>query len=74
MEEKRTDMNIAIRMYRDATKGRYERIIVVSNNNYAEPALQAIREDFGAPAVRSLVRRIGLLRISPTNNCNRRTA
>jgi uncharacterized LabA/DUF88 family protein len=46
LEEKKTDVNLAIRMYRDACKGLYDRIILVSNDSDAEPALEAIREDF----------------------------
>lgn len=46
LEEKKTDVNLAISMYRHATKGLYDRIILVSNDSDAEPALQAIREDF----------------------------
>ena len=46
LEEKKTDVNLAISMYRDATKGLFERIILVSNDSDAEPALQAISEDF----------------------------
>jgi hypothetical protein len=46
LEEKKTDVNLAIRMYRDACRGLYERIILVSNDSDAEPALEAIREDF----------------------------
>lgn len=46
LEEKKTDVNMAICMYRHAAKGLYDRIILVSNDSDAEPALQAIREDF----------------------------
>lgn len=46
LEEKKTDVNLAICMYRDACKGLYDRIILVSNDSDAEPALEAIREDF----------------------------
>ena len=46
LEEKKTDVNLAIRMYRDAREGRFDRIILVSNDSDAEPALQALREDF----------------------------
>ena len=46
LEEKKTDVNLAICMYRDAVQGRYDRIILVSNDSDAEPALQAVREDF----------------------------
>jgi uncharacterized LabA/DUF88 family protein len=46
LEEKKTDVNLAICMCRDAAKGLYDRIILVSNDSDAEPALQAIRQDF----------------------------
>lgn len=46
LEEKKTDVNLAICMYRHAAKGLYDRIILVSNDSDAEPALEAIREDF----------------------------
>jgi uncharacterized LabA/DUF88 family protein len=46
LEEKKTDVNLALRMYRDACKGLYDRIILVSNDSDAEPALEALRADF----------------------------
>lgn len=46
LEEKKTDVNLALRMYRDACKGLYGRIILMSNDSDAEPVLQAIRQDF----------------------------
>ncbi|TQK06727.1 NYN domain-containing protein [Herbaspirillum sp. SJZ107] len=46
LEEKKTDVNLALRMYRDACKGRYDRMILVSNDSDAEPALEALRVDF----------------------------
>lgn len=46
LEEKKTDVNIAINMYRDVSHGRCERIILISNDSDAEPALQAIRADY----------------------------
>ncbi len=46
LEEKKTDVNLAIRMYRDACRGLYDRIILVSNDSDAEPVLAALREDF----------------------------
>jgi uncharacterized LabA/DUF88 family protein len=51
VEEKKTDVNLAIRMYRDACRGLYERIVVISNDSDIEPALQAIREDFPEIAI-----------------------
>ncbi|QBM30616.1 NYN domain-containing protein [Hydrogenophaga pseudoflava] len=46
LEEKKTDVNLAICMYRHAVQKRYDRIILISNDSDAEPALEAIREDF----------------------------
>ena len=43
---KKTDVNLALHMYRDACKGFYDRIILVSNDSDAEPALEAFRSDF----------------------------
>lgn len=46
LEEKKTDVNLALSMYRDACKGLYDRIVLVSNDSDAEPALEALRHDF----------------------------
>ncbi|MET3107946.1 uncharacterized LabA/DUF88 family protein [Oxalobacteraceae bacterium GrIS 2.11] len=46
LEEKKTDVNLALGMYRDAVRGLYDRIILVSNDSDVEPALQLIRQDF----------------------------
>ena len=44
--EKKTDVNIAMAMYRDACKGLVDQLILVSNDSDAEPVLLAITEDF----------------------------
>ena len=46
LEEKKTDVNLALGMYRDLGKGLCDRIILVTNDTDLEPALAAIREDF----------------------------
>lgn len=46
LEEKKTDVNLALHMYRDACKGLYDRMILVSNDSDAEPTLEALRSDF----------------------------
>jgi uncharacterized LabA/DUF88 family protein len=46
LEEKKTDVNIAMAMYRDAVKGRYDQVVICSNDSDAEPVLEALREDF----------------------------
>jgi uncharacterized LabA/DUF88 family protein len=47
LEEKQTDVNIAMHAYRDAAKGNADRLVFVSNDTDLEPVLMAIREDFG---------------------------
>ena len=46
LEEKKTDVNLAVRMYRDACQERYDRMILISNDSDAEPVLEAIKADF----------------------------
>lgn len=46
LEEKQTDVNLALRMYRDARSARFRQLVVCSNDSDAAPALAAIREDF----------------------------
>lgn len=45
LEEKKTDVNIAIAMYRDAIRGGLDQLVIVSNDSDAEPVLAAIRID-----------------------------
>lgn len=47
LEEKQTDVNIALEAYRDAAKGDIEQLVFVTNDSDIVPALIAIREDFG---------------------------
>ncbi len=46
LEEKQTDVNIALHAYRDAAKDLAQQLVFVSNDTDLEPALLAIREDF----------------------------
>lgn len=46
MEEKQTDVNIALHMYRDASRALCEQIVLCSNDSDLEPALQLIRQDY----------------------------
>ncbi|EIJ42967.1 Protein of unknown function DUF88 [Beggiatoa alba B18LD] len=46
LEEKQTDVNIAIAAYRDATKSDVEQLVFVSNDTDLVPALAAIQEDY----------------------------
>lgn len=48
LEEKQTDVNIALEAYRDVAKGKAEQVVFVSNDTDIAPALAAIREDFGS--------------------------
>ncbi len=46
LEEKETDVNIALEAYRDVAKGGIQQVVFVSNDTDLAPALRAIREDF----------------------------
>ena len=46
LEEKKTDVNLALAMYRDACSGKFEQLVVCSNDSDVAPALAALREDF----------------------------
>ncbi|MDA8523116.1 NYN domain-containing protein [Acidovorax sp. NCPPB 4044] len=45
IEEKQTDVNIALHAYRDAVRGAYDQLVICSNDSDLEPALKMIRED-----------------------------
>lgn len=47
LEEKQTDVNIALAAYRDACKGKAQQFVFVSNDTDLAPVLSALREDFG---------------------------
>ena len=46
LEEKQTDVNIALEAYRDASKGNAEQLVFVTNDSDIAPVLKAIRDDF----------------------------
>lgn len=46
LEEKQTDVNLALAMYRSCSKAQCEQVVVCSNDSDVEPVLAAIREDF----------------------------
>jgi len=46
--EKKTDVNLAMNMYRDANKKLVDQLVLVSNDSDAEPVLEALIEDFPA--------------------------
>lgn len=49
--EKKTDVSLAMAMYRDAAKSLCVQTVLCSNDSDAEPALQAIRDDFQGHAI-----------------------
>ena len=46
MEEKQSDVNIALHMYRDAVRNQCDCAVLCSNDSDLEPVLKMIREDF----------------------------
>ncbi len=46
IEEKQTDVHIATQMYRDASRGLCDQVVLCSNDSDLEPPLKYIREDF----------------------------
>lgn len=55
LEEKQTDVNIALEAYRDAAKGVVKQQVFISNDTDLAPALNAIREDFGDNVILGVV-------------------
>ncbi|MGV0960287.1 MAG: NYN domain-containing protein [Limnohabitans sp.] len=49
IEEKQTDVNIALYLYRDAIRGEFDQLVICSNDSDMEPALSWIKKD--APQV-----------------------
>jgi hypothetical protein len=50
LEEKETDVHLALRMYRDAIRGECEQVVLVSSDSDLVPALKMLAQD--VPAVR----------------------
>lgn len=46
LEEKHTDVNLALAMYMDAASGCYQQLVVCSNDSDIEPVMRAIRDHF----------------------------
>lgn len=57
LEEKKTDVQIALTMYRDACKG-MEQLVLVSNDSDIVPAFEAIREDCPQVHLASIIPRL----------------
>lgn len=45
IEEKLTDVQLALTVYRDALRGGVDQVVVCSNDSDAEPALKLVRQD-----------------------------
>jgi uncharacterized LabA/DUF88 family protein len=45
IEEKQTDVNLALHAYRDAIRAECEQLVICSNDSDVEPALRMIRDD-----------------------------
>lgn len=46
IEEKQTDVNLALSIYRDVAKDRANLVVACSNDSDLEPAIKSLREDF----------------------------
>jgi hypothetical protein len=46
IEEKQTDVNIALSIYRDVAQGKADVVIICSNDSDLVPAVKAVQEDF----------------------------
>jgi uncharacterized LabA/DUF88 family protein len=46
--EKKTDVNLALSMYRDVSKRSLDQVVLISNDSDTEPAISALIEDFPA--------------------------
>lgn len=46
LEEKQTDVQLCLEMYRDASAGRVDHVVLCTNDSDLAPALKAVRTDF----------------------------
>ena len=69
LEEKKTDVNLALNLYRDANKGHYDQIVLVSNDSDIIPALEYIHEDFPGIKIGTIFPKMtkGQYEVRPTN-------
>ncbi len=44
--EKKTDVNLALSIYRDANSSAFDQIVLISNDTDTEPVISALLEDF----------------------------
>ena len=55
--EKKTDVNLALSMYRDASKRVLNQVVLISNDTDTEPAISALMEDFPALKIGMIIPR-----------------
>ena len=55
--EKKTDVNLALSMYRDASKRALDQVVLISNDADTEPAISALMEDFPALKIGMIIPR-----------------
>ncbi len=69
LEEKKTDVNLALNMYRDVSKKHYEQVVLVSNDSDIIPALEYIHEDFPETTIGTVFPKMikGKSSVRPTN-------
>lgn len=58
LEEKQTDVNIAVHLYRDVTIESYEQVIIISNDSDIVPALDFIKKDFSNTIIGAVLPKI----------------
>lgn len=57
LEEKKTDVNIALHMYRDVVQKKSDQIVLVSNDSDLVPSLEFIKQDYPEIVVGSIMPR-----------------
>lgn len=55
--EKKTDVNLALSMYRDTSKRALDQVVLISNDTDTEPAISALKEDFPTLEIRIIIPR-----------------
>lgn len=67
LEEKQTDVNMALTAYRHAVQNKAEQIVFVSNDTDLEPALIALKEDMGSSIVIGIIIPVKASSLRPPN-------
>lgn len=55
LEEKKSDVAIALNAYRDVSQGQIDQVVFITNDSDMEPALEFIRQDFGERCLIGLI-------------------